>query len=113
MNEQKERAILHKLIEVAKAHTVITYGELRDTQDVGGHCLGLRYYLAKIGHQCKEKGLPLLPALVVNNKTGQPGEGVFIEFYSHFQSSSTDEKQRIIQSEQERVYAQENWSALL
>ena len=114
LNEEKTKTIVRTLVEAASAGYTITYGQLRDVPGVGGHCLGLRYYLGEIGKKCKAfNDLPPLPALVINKKTRQPGEGIFIALYSEYSNISPAEKRQKIADEQARVFAQNTWGDLL
>lgn len=62
------------LIQAAKARHLINYGDL-------AHALGyrgsraMRFALAPIQDLCLEKGWPPLTSIVVNKRTGLPGEG--------------------------------------
>lgn len=51
----------------------LTYGEL--CNKIGLHPRSARYFLSVIQIYCKKRNLPPLQALVVNKKTGVPGEG--------------------------------------
>lgn len=60
---------------------VITYGELALKISSDFNPQNLNVYLGNISDICKENGLPLLSAIVVNKDTRLPGEGFYHYFY--------------------------------
>ena len=112
---RKEFAIAKKIVEVALLGEKITYGELRDTQGVGGHCLALRFYLADIGHRCQKDDcqLPLIVSIVVNKKHRIPGKGFFTEFDKEYRENDDVFNNQVASVEQSLVYDCKDWSNLL
>jgi hypothetical protein len=67
------------LIGLAWNRQTITYGQLSQDQLEFGHGGILASPLGCIMGWCYENGLPPLTALVVNNDSGLPGEGLIVE----------------------------------
>lgn len=108
------KAIAIKLLEHIlnqQGDLYITYGELskRCGSVIPPHHLGS--FLGEISEMCKENGLPLLSAIVVNGETGYPGTGFYEYFfpgqpYSAWETIRNREHQSIKSSKRE-------WKALL
>lgn len=65
------------LIVAAMRRTVLTYGELGAALGIEGVTLRnqLRHVLDDVSDDCASRGEASLAALVVNQRTGQPGSG--------------------------------------
>lgn len=61
------------LIKSAQKRQIITYGQLAAQMDL--HPSVCRFFLGIIQDYCKENNIPPLQALVVNQRTGVPGDG--------------------------------------
>lgn len=74
------RAVQIWQILISKAHNrqIITYGILADLLGLGGAII-LAQPLSIIMYFCSQNDLPPLTVLVVNAKTGLPGEGLKID----------------------------------
>ena len=71
------RALQVWLVLIGKAHNrqTMTYGHLAEL--LGYERAGtLAQILGRLYHYCSQNGLPPLTALVVNQQTGLPGEGL-------------------------------------
>ena len=66
------------LIGKAANRQTMTYGMLADTLGYGGAGT-LAQILGRVLSYCQQEGLPLLTALVVNQRTGDPGPGLGLE----------------------------------
>ena len=64
-----------------------------------------------VSKKCEELGLPLLSVLVVNKSDGITGDGFIKDFFPTVTDEA--EKAKILQGNIEKVYNQNNWSALL
>ena len=87
------------LILIGKAHNrqTLTYGQLADL--IGFHGSGtLGAILGHISGYCRENALPPLNVLVINQSTGQPGDGY-------------PDKQATLDEDRESVFHQD-WYAL-
>ena len=62
------------LIGCAARQETLTYGQLANRMGIGGGGV-LANTLGHIAHWCQDNELPILPVLVVNQKTWQPGDG--------------------------------------
>lgn len=61
------------LVERAKIRKTYTYGEV--APKIGLHHRPVKYALDPIQNYCKENKIPILTAVVVNQDTGEPGDG--------------------------------------
>ncbi len=61
------------LIKSAQKRQIITYGQLAAQMDL--HPRVCRFFLGIIQDYCKENNIPPLQSLVVNQRTGVPGDG--------------------------------------
>ncbi len=64
------------LVDRALRRETITYGELAGSIGIPGAAHGMGEYLNPIMWYCANHGLPPLTAVVVNQDTGRPGEGL-------------------------------------
>ena len=64
------------LVDKASRRETITYGELAEWIRMPGRARSMRVYLNPIMCYCVNRGLPALTAVVVNQDTGRPGEGL-------------------------------------
>ncbi len=112
-DESKEELFARKLVEIALAGNITTYGELCNAVGLPNYRRALRCYLARIGEKCNKVGLPLLPAIVVNKTTRAPGIGIFIKFLPDFVNSDEVKREERIDDEQKNVHACADWSVLL
>lgn len=76
--QQKIPAIRAWLIDVCKSEGAVTYSEVMDR-------FGLTYYplrnaMARLGHDCKKAGEPIITALIVDKETRRCSQGLFDEF---------------------------------
>ncbi len=67
------------LIARARLSAPITYGELSQILGLPHH-RSSRIVLAAVGHDCRQRGEPVLTAMVVNQGTGRAGDGLEAEF---------------------------------
>lgn len=74
----KLSAMREWLIRVARRGEPVTYGEVRSAFDLDR--FSLIHALAKLGRQSKERGEPILSAMVVNMETKRCGHGFDDEF---------------------------------
>jgi alkylated DNA nucleotide flippase Atl1 len=100
-SQQEENKAAHRaqqiyLILIGLAHNrqTATYGQIADLLGYDGAGT-LAAILGRIMRWCEENGLPALTALVVNQETGLPGEGL---------SASDD-----CSSERELIYRKIDW----
>jgi putative restriction endonuclease len=61
------------LIKSAQKRQIMTYGQLAAQMDL--HPRVCRFFLGIIQDYCKENNIPPLQSLVVNQRTGVPGDG--------------------------------------
>jgi hypothetical protein len=75
-----------ELVKKARAGLTISYGDLKRLVKLKGWQKTFSLILSRIANYChrKSKGWPILTVLVVNKKTGEPGNG--IPFVSDFKS---------------------------
>lgn len=77
--QQKIPAVRAWLIDVCKSEGAVTYSEVMDK-------FGLTYYplrnaMARLGHDCKKVGEPIITALIVDKETRRCSQGLFDEFH--------------------------------
>lgn len=56
-----------------KLLTPLTYGQIAER--IGTHPRAMKFPLAKIQDECREKGWPTITVLVVDQQTGMPNSG--------------------------------------
>ena len=106
---QNARLALPHLVECAQRGETITYGELgaKIGRQAGAAAKLLVYIRDEI---CAPRGLPLLPAIVVNEKSGLPGRGWLQEGAAW---PPEDEHRRRFEKDRDAVFAFDGWDALL
>lgn len=103
--DEKDKIAAKMIIEKAKKGETIYYSEImNEIKASRGKDIGKR--LAKIGHACQERGLPILASLVVLKSTGRVHDG-YSEFAPNFQ-----EDYSIVEREQQKVWANKDWKDL-
>ena len=81
-SKEQEKIIAQQLIKhVQKNKSIITYTSLSAKKGIEIEPDGFDEYLEKIGNNCKNHNIPLLPAIVVNYRRQHPGEGFYKAFY--------------------------------
>jgi len=85
--------LLNKLED--KGNEIITYSEL--SSSIGGllNPRNLDHPLGDLSAICRENGLPLISAIVVNKDTMMPGDGFIKYFYNHLKSKNEKDAQTI------------------
>lgn len=76
---EKIPAIRNWLVDVCDSRGTVTYSEVMDR--FGLTFYPLRNAMAKLGHDCKRSGEPILTALIVDKETGRCSQGLFDEFH--------------------------------
>lgn len=118
--QRKGREALPLLVRQARAQQPITYSSLAAELGISSP-RNLGYPLGSIGESLgelsKEWGevIPVIQCVVVDKKTGLPGEGIgeFIADARPFGSLPRREQRRLIDLELRKVYAFEGWPAVL
>lgn len=64
------------LVDIARLRRTITYGDL--SSKVGLHHRAARHFLGYIQEQMRERRLPPIQAVVVNQRTHEPGDGLAV-----------------------------------
>jgi len=72
---QRSLQLWSLLVSAARERRTFTYGQLAEILGFGGAGV-MGTFLGPIMFFCKKRGLPPLTVLVVNEKTGLPGEGL-------------------------------------
>lgn len=118
--QERARAALPLLVRQAEAATPIFYSAL--ARELGiPNPRNLNYVLGSIGQtmealskQWKET-IPPIQCLVVNKKTGIPGEGIawFLVKQEEYIKLPLRRKREIVQAELQHVYAYPHWRAVL
>ncbi len=75
-HEVRAQQIWQILISLAHNRQIITYKMLADLIGIGGGGVLGNGPLARIAYYCIQNQLPPLTSLVVNKKTGLPGNGI-------------------------------------
>ena len=75
--EMRALAVYHALTAVAYNHELITYDKLKQMTGLRTPRVGMYTYLNRIHDYCAHNDLPSLAVLVVNNRTGRPGIGLY------------------------------------
>ena len=107
------------LVEVAKRHDVITYGQLSDRFEP---MLGYRWApqawaqpLGELSLMCIEHGLPAISALVINKDLQMPGEGFFnfVGQLRGWKSTAPSQWEAIWYKELKQVHQCKDWGILI
>ena len=107
-SKQIAREILPFLVHLAQTRRVTTYLEL--AQHTGRHQRNFNYPLGYIRDLCIERGLPLLPALVVNQDTHVPGDSFLPEGRGNL---SDDAYRQKWEEHRDSVFQCQEWEAFL
>lgn len=106
---EKANRALPYLVNYAQTGNKVTYKGIADK--IGYHHRPMRYVLGYIRDNiCVEKGYPMINLIVVNGKTGSPGDSCLPGIDSHI---SKEERERIIKEYQEKVFSYTGWNKLL
>jgi len=109
LNQPVFKQVRDKLIEVAKNHGTITYGEVGEIMGIkqpGNHLSRETGQICgEISEEEHRKGNPLLSAAVVRSDTGLPGDGFFyLANELNLYRSSEETKRDFWKRELQRVY---------
>lgn len=96
------------LIERAKAHRTITFGEVEALTGINRHRVSIAGMV--ISYKCKELNLPLLSVLIVYSDTKKIETGFAREFFED--EFYKGHNQEIIDENIQKVFACEDWSRL-
>lgn len=95
----------------------ITYGDLAEAVgEMRGETMaadGFAHALGRIQGYCKELGLPILPAMVVNKESWLPGPGFMEAYEDVFPGASAVREEVIVKGEQVCCAEREDWQPLL
>ena len=113
-SQKQARTILPILVRQAMARQKITYGKLGE--EIGVHHRALRYplgyirkVLCELGKQWKEE-IPHIQGLVVNQKTGLPGDGVI---FLYGRKLNPREKEAIVEKKLGDIFSYPKWLDVL
>lgn len=118
--QTRARAVLPILVRQAEAGTPIVYSAL--AEEVGiPNPRNLNFVLGSIGTTLEnlskawKQKVPPIQCLVVNKKTGLPGEGIgwFLVKKEEFSSLSRRQQRAIVEAELKHVYAYNRWREVL
>lgn len=90
--------------------STIYYGELAKQMTTPVEPINLNAPLGHISNACKENGLPLLSAIVINKESEMPGDGFFRYFYPQ---AKEDEWLEIYLKDFKKVSAYMHWDKVL
>lgn len=117
---ERARRAFPILVRLAKARQKIFYSDLADELEMSNP-RNLNDVLGAVGRAIQElstkwqQEIPPLQCLVVNKKTGLPGEGVawFISNLKDFSKRTPDEKKQILGVELVKIFNYSNWESVL
>lgn len=104
---EKQKNMAEILVGKAKSKDVATFLEIEEETGIDRRGIGTQ--VGRISRRCKELGLPLISVLVVSSVDQKTPNGFSKEFYP----DSKEENDEVCRKEKEKVYAQNDWSALL
>jgi hypothetical protein len=118
--QQRARIALPILVRQAKAEQTISYADLAKELEMP-NARNLNFVLGAIGNSLSKleeiigEKIPLINALVVNKKTGLPGEGIewFLENKKNYDLSSKKQKKTSIQRLLQEIFIFKNWDLIL
>jgi hypothetical protein len=117
---ERAREAFPLLVRQSIAEETIAYSDLADELGMA-NARNLNYVLGAIGKAIKElatewaENIPPLQCLVVNKKTGMPGEGVawFISDLKDFKQRTPEERKQILGIELIKVFNYPKWEKVL
>lgn len=104
------RLAVPPLIECARTVQTITYGDL--AARIGRHHRAMPHLLEPLLRVCHRLDIPTIGTLVVSKTTGLPGDGFIVDGAARQLNYGGSEYRRIVQDEQNRIYAHANWNRL-
>ncbi|MGI4792295.1 MAG: hypothetical protein ACRYFS_26005 [Janthinobacterium lividum] len=107
---ENARIAVPHLIECARNKQTITYGEL--TAKIGRHHRAAPHLLEYLLRVCHKLEIPTIGTLVVSKTTGLPGDGFILDQKTKKLEFGSNEYQRQVKAEQNKVYAHKNWDTL-
>lgn len=105
--QQVAIALLEAVIE---KNIPITYKNLSEKLHNAISPRNLGIPLGKFSNACKENGVPLISAVVINSGSNSPGNGFYTEFFGKV---AKDRKEQIFIEEYNKVKNFEYWNVVL
>jgi hypothetical protein len=99
------RLLLPHLVRAAQRRETPTYGQLAHA--IGWHHRSILHVLGHIRHDiCSKKGVPMITAIVVNGKTGPPGDQWLP---GGTKGLTKEEEEQLFEAHRDTVFAYPRW----